>query len=50
MELQKRLSFWETLAQAQAIDDGFEIVPTWPGEYFFDPMAEKGDYIHKVTK
>ena len=38
------------LAQAQAIDDGFEIAPTGPGEYFFDPMSEKGVYIHRVTK
>jgi hypothetical protein len=37
------------LAQSQANDDGFEIAPTGPGEYFFDPTSEKGIYIHKLS-
>jgi hypothetical protein len=38
------------IAQSQAQDDGFEIAPTGPGEYFFDPLSEKGVYIHRVNE
>ncbi|HEX2061320.1 MAG TPA: hypothetical protein VHK90_11310 [Thermoanaerobaculia bacterium] len=36
------------IAQSAANDDGFEIGPRGPGEYFFDPRAEKGFYIHRM--
>ena len=36
------------LAQARTLDDGFEIAPNGPGEYFFNPMSEKGIYIHRL--
>jgi hypothetical protein len=33
-----------------AKDDGFEIGPRGPGEYFFDHRAEKGFYIHRIDE
>jgi hypothetical protein len=36
------------IAQSAANDDGFEIGPRGPGEYFFDRRAEKGFYIHRI--
>lgn len=36
------------IAQSAAKDDGFEIGPRGPGEYFLDRRAEKGFYIHRI--
>jgi hypothetical protein len=38
------------IAQSAAEDDGFEIGPRGPGEYFFDRRAEKGFYIHRIDE
>jgi hypothetical protein len=38
------------IAQSAAKDDGFEIGPQGPGEYFFDRRAEKGFYIHRIDE
>jgi hypothetical protein len=38
------------LAQSRAQDDGFEIAPNGPGEYFFDRASEKGVYIHRLDE
>lgn len=38
------------IAQSTAKDDGFEIAPRGPDEYFFDRRAEKGFYIHRVDE
>jgi hypothetical protein len=38
------------IAQSEAKDNGFEIGPRGPGEYFFDRHAELGFYIHRIDK
>jgi len=44
------LEFFAKVVAAQAVakDDGFEISPRGPGNYFFDPTSEKGFFIHRL--